>query len=830
MAGRTRDNVHELEILLYDGTRLVVGGPYAEDEIARIIAAGGAQGVLFAKLKALRDAHADEIRRRYPKIPRRVSGYNLDELLPENGFHVARALVGSEGTLVTVLRAKVRLVESPPNRALVVLGYPDIFVAADAVPRINEFHPIGFEAVDDRLIHEMKAKNLHPDYLEELPEGSAFLLVEFGGATKEEADAKARRLIEGLGGAPPVPSSKIADDPVKEHDLWIVRESGLGADARGPDRPDTWEGWEDSAVPVARLGEYLRDLKSLYAKHGYEGSTYGHFGQGCVHTRITFDLLDAEGVAKFHAFLHEAAKLVVSYGGSLSGEHGDGQSKAEMLPIMFGPDIVRAFGEMKAIFDPQNKMNPHKVVAPYSPVENLRLGSEYRPARVETHFKFRDDDGDFARATLRCVGVGLCRRTEGAIMCPSYMATREEKDSTRGRAHLLFEMLQGDVIKNGWRSKEAKDALDLCLSCKGCKVDCPVSVDMATYKAEFLSHYYEGRLRPRSAYAVGNIAVAARIGSRIPRLANFATQTPGVRAVVKWAGGFAQARTLPRFAPESFHRSFARRHVSANPEGADVVLWPDTFNDHFHPETAWAAVAVLEAAGFRVKLPARPVCCGRPLYDYGWLERAKRLLVRDLAVLRDDIAAGTPIVGLEPSCVAVFRDEMLGLLPDDQDARRLAAQTFMLSEFLAKHAPGWNPPKLKGRALVQGHCHHRSVMGFADEQRVLAAIGLDAEVAEVTCCGMAGGFGFEATHYDTAMEVGELGILPKVRAAAADTLLIADGFSCRTQIEQAIGRRPLHLAEVIQLALKGTSEPAAEREPAAPGASVMSRRQREGTG
>jgi Fe-S oxidoreductase len=551
----------------------------------------------------------------------------------------------------------------------------------------------------------------------------------------------------------------------------------------------------------------LRALRRLLDRHGYQGALYGHFGQGCVHTRIDFDLVTAAGIRRFRAFLSDAADLVLSLGGSLSGEHGDGQSRAELLGKMYGPELVQAFREFKAIWDPEGRMNPGKVVDPYRIDENLRLGTGYHPPPLATRFRFPGDDrGSFARATLRCVGVGECRRASGGTMCPSYMVTREERHSTRGRARLLFEMLQGEVIR-GWRSEPVKEALDLCLACKGCKSECPVNVDMATYKAEFLSHYYAGRRRPAAAYAMGLVHWWVRLAAHAPGLANALTQTPLLAAVAKAAVGIAPRRRIPALAPETFVAWFARREPRPG-SGRPVLLWPDTFNNHFHPETARAAVHVLETLGYRVLVPRRRLCCGRPLYDYGMLDTARGMLRRILDGLRPEIAAGLPIVGLEPSCVAVFRDELLNLFPTDEDARRLSRQTFMLGEFLAEH----ELPAVRGRALVHGHCHHKAVIGFDSEAAVLTRLGLDVEVLDSGCCGMAGSFGFERAHYDVSMKVGERVLLPAVRAAAPDTTIIADGFSCREQIVQATGRRAWHLAEVVAAALgERLEEPARVR-------------------
>jgi FAD/FMN-containing dehydrogenase/Fe-S oxidoreductase len=814
MAGKTVDNVEEMEVLTYDGLRLTVG-PTSEEELARIAGEGGRRGQIYAGLRSLRDRFADLIRQRYPDIPRRVSGYNLDQLLPENGFHVARALVGSEGTCVTVLEATVRLVPSPPFRTLAVLGYPDVYAAGDHVPEILEWQPIGLEGLDDRLISFVHKKGLHPEGVAMLPAGGGWLLVEFGGESQDEADARARRMAGALRQRAGAPAIRLLESPQEARQTWQVREAALGATAFVPGMPDAWEGWEDAAVPPARLGGYLRDFRELVDRHGYGCTLYGHFGQGCIHTRIDFDLYSRAGIDHYLAFIDQAADLVVRYGGSLSGEHGDGQSRAALLPKMFGAELVGAFAEFKALWDPEGKMNPGKVVDAYRPDENLRLGVDYRPWEPPTHLHFADDQGSFARAALRCVGVGKCRRlaSDGGVMCPSYMATREEKHSTRGRARLLFEMLERDAIGHrGWHDESVKEALDLCLACKGCKRDCPVNVDMASYKAEFLHHYYAGRLRPRSAYAFGLIFWWARLASPLAPVANFVARAPGLAALAKAAAGMAPERRIPPFARRTFKDWWRARERGRGrgrgrrPAGPRGIRWPDTFNNFFHPATAQAAVEVLEAAGRRVVVPEAPLCCGRPLYDYGMLRLARRQLLQILDALREEIRAGTPLVGLEPSCLAVFRDELGQQLPHDEDARRLARQSFLLSEYLEREAPGWQPPRLAGRrrkALVQAHCHHHAVAKLNAEKAVLGKLGLDFELLDAGCCGMAGSFGFEkGERYEVSVRCGERALLPAVRQAAADTLIVADGFSCREQIAQGTARRGLHLAQVLQLALR----------------------------
>jgi FAD/FMN-containing dehydrogenase/Fe-S oxidoreductase len=866
MAGKTVENIEALEVLTYDGLRLWVG-PTSDDDFARIVAEGGRRAEIYTQLKALAGKYAELIRTKYPKIKRRVSGYNLDQLLPENGFNVARALVGSEGSCAITLQAKTRLVESPQQRVLLVLGYPDIYRAGDAVPQILPFGPIATEGLDQKIIGGLRVRGLRLADIAKLPAGDAWIMIEFGADTVAAASAQAQALIDHYRGRADAPSHWLIDDPAVAEAIWTIRETAASASALGlAGSRDPQVGWEDAAVDPLRLGDYLREFQALVDRYGYETSLYGHFGDGCIHARITFDLRSAEGVAKWRAFTEDAAHLVVRYGGSLSGEHGDGQAKAEFLPVMYGPELMQAFREFKAIWDPAGKMNPGKLIDAWRIDENLRYGPGYKPIRFDTKMKFATPEGDgFARSVEHCVGMGKCRSQSGGVMCPSYRITGEEKYSTRGRSRLFGEMLRGEVIRDGWQSEAVKEALDLCLACKGCKSDCPTHTDMASYKAEFLYHYHQFNKRPVQAWSMGLIHRWAKLASRMPGLVNGFTQTPGLNVIAKRLAGIALQREVPTFAARTFkQRFFARTRVpagaagvppagegspvagrdagagSAAPPRTRVILWADTFNNHFHPDTAMAAVKVLEYAGYEVSVPRAHLCCGRALYDFGLLDQAERQLQEIMLALAGDIDAGTPIIGLEPACVAVFRDELLKLFPDDPRAQKLAAQVKFFSEFLVAEGvklPVLGQPHAAGaaittaastpgaasalgvagaavatsgatsapRALVHGHCHQKAVIGMAADFKLLDAIGMPHSMIDSSCCGMSGSFGFSPQHYDLSVKAAELSLLPALRACAEGTTVISNGYSCREQIAQLGGRKTRHVAEVVADAIAGAS-------------------------
>ena len=797
--GKTVDNVEALEVALYDGTRLSPGAG-GEGEALAAVARGGREGEIYAAARMLAERSAEEIRRRYPKIPRRVSGYNLDELLPERGHNLARALVGSEGTLGVTLAATLRLVPRPRRLALVVLGFDDVYLAADQVPWILEHRPQALEGFDHHLPDFARAKGL--DAVRLLPGGRAFLLVELGADTDDDARAAAERLtaqarrVRACAGVVPL------FDAAQQRAVWSLRESGLGAGALIPGHPRTWPGAEDTAVPPARLGDYLRRFVRLLDAHNLAAATYyGHFGEGCVHCRVNFDFTTAKGVATFRAAMLEIGDLVTEFGGSLSGEHGDGLARSELLPKMFGAQLIGAFAEFKRIFDPDSMMNPGVIVAPHPLDSHLRVTPSYRPIQAETHFDFAAEGG-LAGAALKCVGIGKCRKSDAGTMCPSYMATREEMHSTRGRAHLLWEALSGNALVDGGLADLAlKEALELCLSCKACKTECPAAIDMAAYKAEFFAQFYQHNRRPLDVRFFARIHELARLGAAAPGLSNALSHAPVLGAITRRMLNIHPARELPRFAARTFRSWFDRRSGAIDASARAVVLFPDTFNNFFEPEVAIAATEVLERAGFKVVIPPRDLCCGRPLYDAGMFDRARWRLRQAMDTLAPLIEGGAALVGLEPSCLLTFRDELPSLFPADPRAASLASRAMLLDEFLSREAPRFAAPALTGHALVHGHCHQKSLAGMKGEMAILSGIGgLKAEAPDAGCCGMAGPFGYGAERFEVSRAIAERVLIPAIRQSAPDTMIVADGFACRTQIRHFCPeRRPLHLAQLLNL-------------------------------
>ncbi len=776
--GRTADNVVDLDVLTGGGRRFTARRTRPSPTPAR--------EPFLADLDAVVHRHLATIRTEFGRFPRQVSGYSLEHLLPEYGTDVAKFLVGTEGTLAVLLEATVALVPAPRATALAVLGYPDMPAAADAVTGLLPHDVVAIEGMDARLVEVVRARR-GPAAVPDLPRGAGWLFVETDGDTEAEAIARAEKVVADAACL----DSAVVTGPVAAT-LWRIREDGAGLGGRTPAGAPAWPGWEDAAVPPEQLGAYLREFDTLLHEHGVDGLTYGHFGDGCVHCRIDFPL--STDPARFRNFVVEAAALVGRHGGSMSGEHGDGRARGELLHYMYSADAIAAFGELKALFDPNNRLNPGVLVDPAPVDADLRVPFA-KPLRTHLGFAYPKDAGDLSVAVHRCVGVGKCRAdltAGGGVMCPSYLATRDEKDSTRARARVLQELANGSLVK-GYRSAEVAESLDLCLSCKGCSSDCPAGVDMATYKAEVLHQRYRHRPRPPAHYALGWLPRWARLAARAPRVVNASLRSELVARAAKRAGGIDARRPLPQFASRTFRRWFAR-HAGA--PGPPVLLWVDTFTDHFSPEVGQAAVRVLEAAGYSVRIPDKPVCCGLTWISTGQLDGARRQLRGSLDALAGPAGQGIPIVGLEPSCTAVLRHDVTGLLPDDPRAAQVAAATHTLAELLAA-TPGWTPPALDGvRAVAQPHCHQHAVMGWQADAALLREAG--AEVTAVGgCCGLAGNFGVERGHYEVSQAVAETALLPAVRAAPHDAVVLADGFSCRTQLEQLGGAHSIHLAQLL---------------------------------
>lgn len=775
--GTTASNTHSLDVLTAGGTRFTAGAATVHPPPIALATA----------LYDLAHTNLALIRTALPDWPRRVSGYALQHLLPEHREHLARALVGTEGSCVTVLGAELDLVEVPPAVALVVLGYPDSPSAADATPALLAARPLTVEGMDAGLVAALRSRGRRPAV--ELPEGAAWLLVEVAGPDPAGAGRRAAQLAADSGRP-----SLVVVEPARQRAVWKIREDGAGLATRTADGGEAWPGWEDATVPPHRLGDYLRAFDALMRSYGHNGTVYGHFGEGCVHVRLDFDLLNPAGVRQYRQFVEQAATLVATHGGSLSGEHGDGRARGELLDRIFPASVMRLFERFKAIFDPDGLMNPGIGVRSVPLDSHLRSGPVGGDA---TFLGLPGDGGDLARAVRRCVGVGACRRTDDVgVMCPSFAVTRDEQHSTRGRARLLGEMIDGRLLRDGWRSSEVASALDLCLGCKGCRSDCPVGVDMATYKAEFLYQHHKRRRRPREHHALGRLPGLTRA---VPSwLAAWALGSPTLNGLAARIGGVTTERPLPVPARQSLRRWLAKRpHPLGTPPRGTVLLWTDTFTNVFDPHVGRAAVELLESVGFRVEIPARPVCCGLTYFATGQLPQARRTLRRSLEVVRPYLEAGTPIVGLEPSCTAALRSDAAELLPADPLVPLLGRGVHTLAELLTTHAPDWTPRTVRQRAVVQTHCHQHAVLGATADAALLARAGVDVVARPSGCCGLAGSFGYQRGHEQLSIALAERSLLPALRTAGHDAVLLADGFSCRLQARHLSQSHPLHLAELL---------------------------------
>ena len=786
--GRTVDHVLGLDLVTGEGQRLRVG--------AGADAAGRA---LTDRAAALVAENAELVRAHLGRFSRQVSGYGLHHLLPEHGRDLARALVGTEGTAGVIVGATLGLVVTPPATALVVLGYVDMASAADAVPGLLGHRLIALEGLDARIVEVVRrsVNGVVPD----LPAGSGWLFAEVGADSADEAVATAQAVVRDAAAL----GHRIVLDRAEAKALWRIREAGSGLITRGH-ATTAHAGWEDAAVPPERLGTYLRAFEALLVEHGLEGVPYGHFGDGCVHVRITFPLGRSGGRTAYRAFVHDAATLVTGFGGSLSGEHGDGRARSELLSVMYDAPTLDLFAAFKALLDPDAIMNPGVIVRPRAVDDDLRTEL---PMQLATSGGFTGlADGGLAEGVTACVGVGRCRthdRGEGSVMCPTYAATGDERDSTRGRARVLQEMLNGELVTDGWSAPEVEEALDLCLACKGCASDCPTGVDMATYKAQVLHERYRGRLRPLTHYTLGWLPRWTRIASRAQRLAALLTAPGPLARLAGRVAGIDHRRHVPRFADHTLRSWFATRtdaptDVATRPR---VMLFVDTFTDAFRPEVGEAAVRVLEDAGLAVELSPPTGCCALTWISTGQLDAARAILRRTIDGLDAAASAGVPIVGLEPSCTATLRSDARELLGhDDAAATRVAAATRTLAEVLATRRPQWQPPRLDGeRAVVQPHCHQHAVLGFSADRGLLAACGVDVEVVG-GCCGLAGNFGVEKGHYDVSVAVAENELLPAVRGLEGEGTVLTDGFSCRLQVDELAGRRAEHLAELLDRGIR----------------------------
>ncbi|HET7326403.1 MAG TPA: FAD-binding and (Fe-S)-binding domain-containing protein [Nocardioidaceae bacterium] len=777
--GTTADSVQSLTVALPSGDVVVLERDCTDPALLR-------------RLTAVRDAALGPIRAELGRFPRQVSGYALQHLLPEHGVDPARAFVGSEGTLGVVLEARVGLVDLPAQQALVVAGYPDLVAAAAASPGLRAGGPLTVEALGTDVVAAYDSRpGPHPRPT--LPRGSAWLLAQVGGASPEEARERAEALaaVARQSGASAV---DIVTAQADQRALWRIRERGAGLASRTVDGRESWAGWEDAAVPPERLADYLGEFERLLSDHQRHGVIYGHFGEGCVHVRIDHDLRSAPGRAAYREFQEQATALVVRHGGVPSGEHGDGRARSELLSRVYSPDLLAAFSGLKHVFDPENLLNPGVLVDPAPLDADIGLALA-RPHHRRLAFTFPDDHGDIGVAASRCVGIGACRRDSGGGMCPSFRATRDERHSTRGRARVLAEMLDGNLADDGWSSTEAHDALDLCLSCKACSNECPVSVDMATYKAEFLHQHYRRRLRPRAHLSLGWLPLWLTLARRVPRLANTALRVRGLHRLA----GIDPSRALPTIrADRGARRRPTGGSTRARPDA--VLLWADTFTRTFAPQVLDDAVAVLTAAGYAVQLPDRNLCCGLTWVTTGQLGIARRVMQRTV----DGLAAypEMPVVTLEPSCGSTLHDDLPALLGSEH-ARRVGRRVMTFAQALEGRDLDLRPVDTDEADMVaQFHCHQRASTGTTADLALLERLGVTPTTVDDGCCGLAGSFGFEPGHAEVAQRCAEQSFVPVLERSRDGATVLADGFSCRLQIEQVSGRRPQHLAQLLRRQLR----------------------------
>ena len=815
--GLTVDHVIEIHGLLADGTEVVFGEATPAEFEAKC-RVPGLEGQIYREVAAIRETYAEEIRARYPKQWRRVAGYNLNELLgigvrPHsyagggNGaarkLSMARLVVGSEGTLLTILDAKVRLVKRPKATALSVIHYDDMQEALESSQSLLETGPYAVE-VTDKVILDLARANIEQSQKMGWVQGdpAAIMIVEYTGETEAEARAKvealeARRQRAGFGY-----TAHHAFDAAEQRTIWGLRKAGLGLllGMKGDKKPIAFV--EDTCVEPRHLSKFVPRFKEIFAKHDTVGAYYGHCSVGCLHIRPVIDLKVPRGMEQVRAIADEITALVVEFGGTISSEHGDGRARSPFLERMYGPTLMQAFRRLKTAFDPDNRMNPGNIVDSPGIIENLRYGVAYKTWEPRTLLDF-SAQGGFAAAVEMCNGVGVCRKKLEGTMCPSYMATKDEEHSTRGRANALRAVLSGRLPAGEFTGKRLHAVMDLCLECKGCKAECPANVDMAKLKYEFLYHYYQANGLPLRNRVFGRVAKLSALGARTPRLSNALNALPPVRWLLEKIVGIDRRRPLPTLATETFEDWFRGHAPPASAPRGEVVLFHDTFVTYNTPEIGRAAVRLLEGAGYRVVLVDRK-CCGRPLISKGMLDEAREHAAWNVARLAPYARRGVAIVGLEPSCSLTLRDEWVDLLRTD-DARAVAEQSLLLEQFLLRERErGLTLRFADGhgrKVLLHGHCHQKAMVGTAPTVAVLTWAGYDVSEVDSGCCGMAGSFGFEREHYDLSVALGNRRLAPAVKAADPHTLVVAPGISCRQQIEHLAGRRAKHPAEALAEAL-----------------------------
>ncbi|MGH7305484.1 MAG: FAD-binding and (Fe-S)-binding domain-containing protein [Candidatus Rokuibacteriota bacterium] len=807
--GLTVEHVIELTTVLADGSRAVFG-EVTPDELAAKCRAPGLEGQIYREIVRIRDTYADEIQSKYPAHWRRVSGYNLNELVPATGrrhagngtLNVARLIVGSEGTFVSVVEARMRLVRRPKRTAVEVIHYREIQEALESSSSILETGPYAVE-LTDKMILDLARNNIEQSQRMGFVQGDpgAIMIVEYAGETDAEVRAKiealdSRRQRERFGYA-----AHVAHDTAEQQSIWKLRKAGLGLllGMKGDKKPIAFV--EDTAVAPQHLAEFVSRFREIFAKHDTVGAYYGHCSVGCLHIRPVIDLKTPRGLEQVRAIADEITDLVVRFNGTISSEHGDGRARSPFLERMYGPRIMQAFRELKRAFDPDNRMNPGNIVAPAAVTDHLRYGTQYTTWEPKTLLDF-SEQGGFAASIEMCNGVGACRKTLEGTMCPSYMATKDEEHSTRGRANALRAVLSGRLPPKEFTGRRLYEVMDLCLECKGCKAECPSNVDMAKLKYEFLHHYYQANGLPLRNRLFGRIARVNRLGARLPGLVNWISSLGPSRWALEKLAGIDRRRPLPALAAQTFTDWFGRRTAPAAAPRGEVVLFNDTFTTYNVPEIARAAVGVLEAAGYRVVLVDRK-CCGRPLISKGMLAEAREHAAWNVERLAPYARRGVPIIGLEPSCLLTLRDETVDLIRTEE-ARVVARQSFLFEEFLIRErgrglALSFGAAGRK--ALLHGHCHQKALVGTAPTIAALRWAGFEVEEVDSGCCGMAGSFGFEREHYDVSVALGNRRLAPAVKAAAAETEIVAPGISCRQQIEHLAGRRAKHPAEVLHESL-----------------------------